>query len=136
MRKHLARILLVCSLVVVCAGTAAGPAAAQGGSPFAPLPQAAPDTTTTATTTTTTSGVNDNGGLERWQEILIFLAGVALLGGIAFAIIGDARRAAPVTADDASGAHQSSAAGARKAQSKAKARKKGKAQRQARRHNR
>ena len=39
------------------------------------------------TTTSTTGG----GGLKTWQEVLIFAAGVILLGGIAFAIVGDAR---------------------------------------------
>ena len=31
------------------------------------------------------------GGLKTWQEVLIFAAGVILLGGIGFAIVGDAR---------------------------------------------
>jgi hypothetical protein len=136
MRKLLSRILLVCLLTVLTAGSVAGGAAAQAGNPFTPLPQAAPDTTTVDTTTTSSTGAVTDDGLERWQEILIFLAGVALLAGIAFAIIGDARRAAPVTEDDAAGAHQSSAAGARKGQSKAKARKKAKAARAARKQNR
>ena len=32
-----------------------------------------------------------DGGLKTWQEVLIFGAGVILLGGIGFAIVGDAR---------------------------------------------
>ena len=50
----------------------------------------APETTTEAAPPpeTTDSG---NGGLETWQEVLIFAAGVILLGGIGFAIVGDAR---------------------------------------------
>ena len=32
-----------------------------------------------------------NGGLKTWQEVLIFAAGLILLGGIGFAIVGDAR---------------------------------------------
>ena len=38
----------------------------------------------------TTSG----GGLKTWQEILIFAAGMVLVGGIAVAILGDARERA------------------------------------------
>jgi hypothetical protein len=37
---------------------------------------------------TTDSG---NGGLKTWQQVLIFSAGLILLGGIGFAIVGDAR---------------------------------------------
>jgi hypothetical protein len=50
----------------------------------------APETTTDAPPPpeTTDSG---NGGLETWQQVLIFAAGVILLGGIGFAIVGDAR---------------------------------------------
>ena len=38
-----------------------------------------------------------DGGLAGWQEILIFGGGAILLGGIAWVIISDARRRAPVT---------------------------------------
>ena len=50
----------------------------------------APETQTDAAPPpeTTSSG---NGGLKTWQQALIFSAGVILLGGIAFAILGDAR---------------------------------------------
>jgi hypothetical protein len=50
----------------------------------------APETTTEAAPPpeTTDSG---NGGLETWQQVLIFGAGLILLGGIGFAIVGDAR---------------------------------------------
>jgi hypothetical protein len=50
----------------------------------------APETTTEAPPPpeTTDSG---NGGLETWQQVLIFAAGIILLGGIGFAIVGDAR---------------------------------------------
>jgi hypothetical protein len=40
---------------------------------------------------TTDSG---DGGLKTWQQVLIFSAGVILLGGIGFAIVGDARERA------------------------------------------
>jgi hypothetical protein len=39
---------------------------------------------------------SDGGGLESWQEILIFAAGVILLAGIGWAIVTDARSRAPV----------------------------------------
>jgi hypothetical protein len=52
----------------------------------------APETTQTETAAPpqadTTTG---NGGLKTWQEILIFGAGLVLLLGIGFAIVGDAR---------------------------------------------
>ena len=53
----------------------------------------APETQTDAAPPpeTTSSG---NGGLKTWQQVLIFGAGVILLGGIGFAIVGDARERA------------------------------------------
>jgi hypothetical protein len=131
MRTLLARILVLACLSSVA--LAPGLAAAQSN-PFGGLPPAQQDTSTVDTTSTATTATG--GGLKRWQEVLIFFAGVALLTGIAFAIIGDARKKAPVTAEEAAGAHRHGAGGARKSQDKAKARKKAKAQRAARRHNR
>jgi hypothetical protein len=130
MRKLLARVLVLSCLALAVAGPSVAGAQTD---PFGGLPPAQQETTTVDTTTTTTA---DDGGLERWQEVLIFFAGVALLTGIAVAIVGDARKNAPVTADEAAGAHRHGTGGARKAQDKAKARKKAKAQRQARKHNR
>lgn len=135
MRSLLSRILVVGFLAVLSTCAFTSVAAAQGANPFVPLPQAAPDTSTLQTATSTTTSTTDD-GLERWQEILIFLAGVALLAGIGFAIVGDAKKVAPVTEGELEGGHTPSAAGARKAQSKAANRKKGKAQRAARKHNR
>src|ERR671937_484210 len=48
----------------------------------------------TAPPTSTTASAGDR-GLKTWQEALIFGAGGVLLGGIAVAIIGDARERAP-----------------------------------------
>jgi hypothetical protein len=64
-------------------------------SPFAPLPQPQQQqpTTTTASTPTVDSG---GGGLKSWQEILIFMGGIILIGGIGYGIVMDARRSAPV----------------------------------------
>lgn len=131
MRKLIARVLVLTCLALAAAGP--GVAAAQSN-PFGGLPPAQQDTSTLQTTTSASSG--QSGGLERWQEILMFLAGVALIAGIGFAIVGDARKTAPVTEDELAGAHKSSAAGARKSHGKAKARKKAKAAKAARRHNR
>lgn len=132
MRSLTARILLVATLAALAFGP--GVALAQDGDPFNGLPAAT--TNAPAVTTTTASTTVDNGGLKDWQEILIFLAGVALIAGIGFAIVGDARKVAPVTDAELDGAHQTAKSGARKAQNKAQARKKGKAQRQARKANR
>lgn len=132
MRSLTARLLVLgCVLLAAAVPATAG---AQSN-PFTPLPQAQTDTSTQATTSSSTTTA-DNGGLSRFQEVMIFLAGVALLGGIGFAIVGDARKNAPVTEKDRAGAHVGHAAGATKAQSKAKARAKAKRQRQARKKNR
>ena len=39
-------------------------------------------------------------GWETWQTLAVTAAGVLLIAGIGIAIVGDARRAAPVTEDD------------------------------------
>jgi hypothetical protein len=83
--------------IALVLGALAAPASALAQNPFGPLPQPATPTTDTSTTsnnTTTTSG--DSGGLASWQEVLIFLGGVALIIGIGYAIVTDARRNAPV----------------------------------------
>jgi hypothetical protein len=97
----------------------------------------APETTTDAPPPpeTTDSG---NGGLETWQQVLIFAAGLILLGGIGFAIVGDARERARRlsrhgTTPETAGAgmpHKHSQA------AKKRAREKARAARQARRKNR
>jgi hypothetical protein len=78
------------AIVVVLALAHAAPAPAQQAPTLgAPTQTAPPVTTTTAAS---------DRGLKTWQELLIFGAGIVLLGGIAIAIIGDARDRAP-TAD-------------------------------------
>jgi hypothetical protein len=92
LRRPLALAALLCVL--------APPALALAQqSPFAPLPQPVEPTTTTGTTTSSSSS-GDSGGLQNWQEILIFLGGVALIVGIGYAIVTDARRNAPVKEGD------------------------------------
>lgn len=79
--------------VLLLAAALAMPAAALAQSPFLPLPQGAQPTVQQPAVTTSTSG---GGGLKTWQEVLIFAAGIVLIAGIAMAILGDARRRAPV----------------------------------------
>ena len=85
----LARVTLLLCLLAFCAPAAA---VAQD-SPFAPLPPA--QTLPDEPPTQTSSSADDGGGLAKWQEILIFLGAGALLAGIAWAIVSDARSHAP-----------------------------------------
>jgi hypothetical protein len=79
-------------------------------------------------------------GWETWQTLAVTAAGVLLIAGIGVAIVGDARRAAPVTEDDLR--HQDALlrdeGGERLHQKggKAKARKKQRIARQSRKRNR
>ncbi len=54
----------------------------------------APETTQTQAAAPPDTSSDGNGGLRTWQEVLIFAAGLILLGGIGFAIVGDARDSA------------------------------------------
>lgn len=78
------------------------PAAALAQSPFSPLPPAQTATQAPTTTSNSSSTNGDSGGLQSWQEILIFMGGVALIAGIGYAIVTDARRNAPVKEGEAS----------------------------------
>jgi len=86
-RRPVARVALLLAVLTLALPAAAG---AQSSPSLG-----APEQTDTAPVVTT-SGTTTNDGLERWQELLIFAAGIVLLGGIAWAILGDARRRAPV----------------------------------------
>jgi hypothetical protein len=88
----IARLLV---LLAVCSLALAVPAAAVAqDNPFGPIPQAPPEQPPPAPE----SGDPNQDGLSDWQQLLIGVAAVALLGGIAWAIVRDARAAAP--ADD------------------------------------
>jgi hypothetical protein len=90
MRAMLRRFTLL-----ICLAACAVPVAAHGqATPFAPLPQAAPQQATPTVTSPTST--TDDGGLSGWQEVLIFAGGGILLLGIAWAIVSDARSHAPV----------------------------------------
>jgi hypothetical protein len=130
----LARLTLALVVLVVLAAPGA-PAAVAQSSPFAPLPQQAPQTPTVVPSTD--GNVSDGGGLTTFQQVLIFGGGVALILGIAFAILGDARKHAPVErgpdgrpAAEGAGAHGS------KRYDKARARSRAKRARAARKRNR
>jgi hypothetical protein len=65
--------------------------AAPGGAQQTPT-LGAPDTqTATAAPPPDDTSTTGDGGLKTWQQVLIFGAGLVLLGGIGFAIVGDAR---------------------------------------------
>ena len=85
MRTAAAALLLSFALVA--------PSAAQDN-PFAPLPTPAPEPPETVVVAPDPDGGD---GLDPWQQALIFGGGLILLGGIAYAIVSDARRRAPVT---------------------------------------
>ena len=79
------RPLLALGALVLALAVAA-PVAAQNA-PTLGAPETQTDTAAPAPETTSAGG----GGLKTWQEVLIFAAGLILLGGIGFAIVGDAR---------------------------------------------
>ena len=125
-------IARLAALLCLLALAAPGPALAQG--PFQPLPPAPPPQPTTVVEPDPSDDGDD--GLSSTQQLLIGLSGIILLGGIAWAILRDARSAAPVLRRKGSGADEDvhrpkgsqKPAGVRHRQSRAKA----KAARQAR----
>jgi hypothetical protein len=81
---------LLAATALVVALAAASPAAGQQ----APTLGAPETTPSTAAAPADTSESGNGGGLKTWQEVLIFCAGLVLLAGIGFAIVGDARERA------------------------------------------
>jgi len=79
--RRLTVTILVLSLLAIGTSVAAAQQAPSLGAPEPSETAPPPVTTTTA-----------DGGLDPWQQVLIFAAGIVLLGGIAFAILGDARQ--------------------------------------------
>jgi len=91
MSVRLKPLLAVAALILALA--AAGPAAGQQAPTLG-----APETTQSTAAPPPETDTTGNGGLKTWQEVLIFCAGLVLLAGIGFAIVGDARdRAARLT---------------------------------------
>ena len=135
--------LLLALVAVLVALTAPAGALAQSGPSAPSLGEPEPQETTPPPVTTDTNPNDD--GLEGWQTALIFAAGLVLLGGIALAIVGDARRNAPRRgrggerrrSGAGDGGDELDDAGHRHRQAtKQRARQKGRAARSARRRNR
>lgn len=131
MRRPTATAALVALLLI---GLAA-PAAAQQGEPFdpdgSPLTPA-PEQPAPAPAEPLEPG---DDGLAGWQLGLLLGATVVLLGGIAFAIVRDARQSAPVDPDEGPNPEEERAERERR-RKRSSSRRKGKAARAARRRNR
>jgi hypothetical protein len=124
--RRLAALLITALLVLP-----ATPALAQ--SPFGSLPQGTPTETQISTSNATSSGSD---GVTTFQAVLIVIAAVALLTGIAVVIVRDARRRAPVLPGDSEAAHLAPDAHKGSRAAKQKQRAKAKAVREQRRRNR
>ncbi len=83
-------------MLCLLALTVPSAALAQGGGAFQPLPSAPPQQPVTAAPAE--EGEDDDEGLSSTQQLLIALSGIVLLFGIAWAIVRDARSAAPADA--------------------------------------
>jgi hypothetical protein len=129
--SRLRRPLSVLALTLLLAGLTAPAAAFGQASPFTPLPQAAPDTPPVATTPSSSSTGSDDLGTT--GEILLFGGGVLALTVIVWFIWRDARRRAPLTANEVPYDEDSLKTPHQK---KRQARAKGKQAKQARRRNR
>ena len=128
----LRRVTLLLCLLALAAPAAA---LAQSDNPFGPL-NLPPANTTPDPVPTSSNGTSDSSGLKSWQEVLIIFAGGALVIGIGWAIVADARSRAPQEAQTeertAAKARQEADHKRRKTQARAA----GKRQRAARRRNR
>jgi hypothetical protein len=122
----------IATAALVLALASAVPAAAQQ-SPTLGAPGQPDVTVQTQPASTASSG---GGGLETWQEVLIFGAGVILIGGIAVAILTDSRDRAARLGRGGPATEPSGATHRHRQQSKQRARAKGKAARAQRRRNR
>jgi hypothetical protein len=120
------------ALVLTVLALAATPAATvhAQGNPLAPLPQAPQDTTTVVQAPADNSSSTDDSGLGTAGDILLYGTGLLLLIGIAWLVVRDARRRAPVeeTVSQPRGTHSP--------QRHARARAKAKAAKQQRKRNR
>jgi hypothetical protein len=116
--------LLLCTALAGLAAPDAMSAGLGGGNSLGELAQQpeTPTTPKTATSTTATETTNSDSN-SRLMLILGVCAAVVLLGGIAFVIVRDARRVAPVGDADAleRGSARDSAAQLRRRRAKAKA---------------
>lgn len=91
------RAVIVALLLGGAVLTAPAIATDQGSGPLGPLQDFSPEPEPEPPPV-----VDDTGdGLQSWQELLIFGGGAILLAGIAYAIVSDARRRAPVSSGQA-----------------------------------
>ncbi len=97
--RRLRRPLSVVLLLLAASGLCVPAAALAQSSPFAPIPQATPDQTPTVATTASNS-TTSSGDLSSTDEILLFGGGVIVLTAIIYFIWRDARRRAPLKADE------------------------------------
>jgi hypothetical protein len=114
--------------------TLAGPASAQQAPTLGAPPT--PNVTVNSGPSTTLGSTTGNGGLKTWQEVLIFAAGIILIGGIAIAILADSRERAARLSHGRPATEPGTAPHRHKQRSKEQARAKAKQQRAARRRNR
>jgi ABC-type Fe3+ transport system permease subunit len=117
-------LLSACATLAFALLGAAAPAAmsAEGlgsGGAFNRLTEPAQETTTS--TTPTTSSVETNRSNSTTVVVLALVAAIALLIAIAFVIVRDARRVAPVTDGNSGGSVRDPAARLRKRRAQAKA---------------
>jgi hypothetical protein len=129
MRSRVGLLIAVPALVLALATPASAQQAPTLGAP--PTPNV-----TVNSGPSTSLGSTDNGGLETWQEALIFAAGIILIGGIAVAILADSRERAGRLGHGRAVTDPGDAPHRHKQRSKQDSRAKGKAQRAARRRNR
>jgi hypothetical protein len=90
----------------------------------------------TVSTQPTSTGSTGGGGLKTWQQVLIFGAGIILIGGIAVAILSDARERAGRIGHGGPATEPAGATHRHRQQSKQRQRAKAKAARAQRRKNR
>jgi hypothetical protein len=117
------------SVLLAILALAAPPAALAQSNPFAPIPQAPPETQPVQQPTNNQT-TSDNGSLGTAGEIALYGAGALLLFGMGWLIVRDARRRAPIEE------RVSQPTGTHSPQRHARARQKAKAARAQRKRNR
>ena len=133
------RLTVLAAVAALLLTGVAAPAGAQQDAPFGPGDSPltpAPEQPAPAPAPAPVQPLDpEDDGLAGWQVGLLLGATVVLLGGIAFSIIRDARRSAPVEPGEGSRPHEERAERERR-RKRSSARRKGKASRAARRRNR